>query len=146
MLHKVAGIIISSILESRRLRQEVQQLDQAHTTTTDPWTIWIWTARVHLSGYFFSVVNTTLLPDPWLVLRMWNQTHRTHGFGALGKLYMHFPLLVVWCPFPLRCSRVGCITCYFLRVLCFLIDCVFTYQLLFSKIASCLLFNFQDLD
>ena len=41
-------------------------------------------------------------------LWMWNQTHRTHGFGGLGKLYMHFPLLEVWCPSPLHCSRVGC--------------------------------------
>ena len=28
--------------------------------TVDPWTTWVWTARVHLQANFFSVVNTVV--------------------------------------------------------------------------------------
>lgn len=52
--------------------------------TVDPWTAWVWTARVHLYLAFF--LNTRVLHSPWLVESMdvepWIQKNR--GYEGLA--------------------------------------------------------------
>ena len=54
--------------------------------TVDPWTIWVWTVRIHWSADFFSVVNTTWCT--WLNQQMWSCSHRK-------TVAMEGPLLVI---------------------------------------------------
>ena len=72
--------VIHGVAKSRTLLSDWTELNW------DPWTIWVWTAWLHLHVIFFSIVNTITLHDLW-----------NHGDGGLThNFYVNFQLCGGW--------------------------------------------------
>ena len=64
-----------------------------HAAVVDPWTMWVWTVRVHICGFFFSVLHG--FTDTWVNWRKstckWTHAVQTH---VVQRSVVHDPWLV----------------------------------------------------